>query len=55
MKKLLSLLLVVGLLAGVSVPHIHDDKCGYNPKTQEGCVYEVTVDPLLDQDTKPNA
>lgn len=54
MKKIVSLLLMVGLLVGVTVPHVHDDKCGYNPKTDNGCTYEEVVNPLLDQDGNPS-
>lgn len=49
MKKIISLLLLVALLVGVTLPHVHDDQCGYNPETKSGCVYEE-VEPLRDGD-----
>lgn len=36
-----SLLLVFLLTVTLVPPHVHDDKCGYDPKTGTGCVYEV--------------
>lgn len=44
MKKLFVLLLMIALLIGVSAPHVHNDSCGYDPKTKMGCIYEEDID-----------
>lgn len=50
-KLLLSTLLVLTVLCGVGCTHIHDDQCGYNPETGEGCTHvcDVVV-PLFEGD-----
>lgn len=42
MKKLLGVLCVCALTV-MALPqgHIHDENCGYDPVTKQGCVYEV--------------
>lgn len=47
MKKILKIMFIVSLMIGViGIPHIHDDQCGYNPETGEGCIYEYEIAPL---------
>ena len=41
MKKIFGLLLAWRLCVGVTCTHIHDENCGYNPETKEGCVHEM--------------
>lgn len=41
MKKIFGLLLAWSLCVGVTCTHIHDENCGYNPETKEGCVHEM--------------
>lgn len=41
-----ALLMLIGM---GQLTHIHDDKCGYNPKTGDGCIYEE-IDPLFEWD-----
>lgn len=42
MKKLLGVLCVCALtLLALPQGHIHDENCGYDPVTEQGCVYEV--------------
>ena len=31
------------------VIHVHDDKCGYDPKTQTGCTFEYGIAPCEDR------
>lgn len=44
MKKIILAIVSVVMLGGV-IPtgHIHDERCGYNPETNSGCVYEVEL------------
>ncbi len=51
-KLLLSTLLALTVLCGVGCTHIHDDQCGYNPKTGEGCTHICDDDFIIvfDQD-----
>lgn len=50
MKKLLSVLCISLLLLGaMPVIHVHDDKCGYDPKTQTGCTFEYGIAPCQDR------
>lgn len=54
MKKLVSLLLVsvFGLTCLVGqYTHVHDENCGYDPETGEGCTHEcVAIDPLVERE-----
>lgn len=54
MKKLVSLLLVsvFGLTCLVGqCTHVHDENCGYDPETGEGCTHEcVAIDPLVERE-----
>ena len=50
MKKLLSVLCIsLVLLGAMPVIHVHDDKCGYDPKTQTGCTFEYGIAPCEDR------
>lgn len=42
MKKLLGMLCICAVTV-MALPqgHIHDDECGYDSKTNQGCVYEI--------------
>lgn len=42
-KKLLVLLTLLTLGVVIPAGHVHDENCGYNPETGEGCVYEITL------------
>ena len=37
MKKLSILLLALSIIIPI---HIHDEECGYDPETNQGCIYE---------------
>ena len=41
MKKLKTLFILLLLVTGFSLPHIHNKDCGYNPETKTGCIYEI--------------
>ena len=41
MKKQLYMMLLVILTVLLGVNHVHDEYCGYDDKTQTGCIYEV--------------
>jgi len=46
MKKMLAVLFVAVLLGGIfPAGHVHDENCGYDPKTNSGCVYDQ-ISPL---------
>ena len=53
MKKILSFLLVSILALTCTVghcTHVHDENCGYNPETGEGCTHVCEyVDPQNDK------
>lgn len=42
-KMMLSLCLGLLLVAGVFTVHVHDEHCGYNPETGEGCMYSIVL------------
>ncbi|WP_156133052.1 hypothetical protein [Beduini massiliensis] len=46
-KKLACLMIALAICAGVSCQHIHDDNCGYNPETNNGCTH-VSIMPLIE-------
>lgn len=54
MKKLLKVLFVLMLALTCTVGqcnHVHDDECGYDPETGEGCTHTCdVVSPLADKD-----
>lgn len=55
-KLLLSTLLALAILCGVGYTHIHNDQCGYNPETGEGCTHVCDdVVPLYDGGRGPGA
>ena len=53
MKKILSFLLVSILALTCTVSqctHVHDENCGYNPETGEGCTHVCEyVDPKIEK------
>lgn len=55
MKKLAAILLAAVLLSNVTAPacqHIHDENCGYNPITEEGCTHDHTSECYRGQQTR---
>lgn len=54
MKKILSFLLVSILALTCTVghcTHVHDENCGYNPETGEGCTHVCEyVDPKIEKE-----
>ena len=55
-KLLLSTLFALAILCGVGCTHIHNDQCGYNPETGEGCTHVCDdVVPLYDGGRGPGA
>lgn len=55
MKKILSLLLVTVLALTCTVghcTHVHDENCGYDPETGEGCTHvcDYGISPANDKD-----
>lgn len=49
MKKLvIILMLLIGLVSFVA-PHVHDENCGYDVETKQGCVYE-SIKPLAEKE-----
>lgn len=50
MKKLLSVLSITLLLTILPFGHVHDEKCGYDSKTETGCIYENGITPLEHKD-----
>lgn len=47
-SKLLVTIMLLSLTAGLTCTHVHDDQCGYNPETGEGCTHvcEYDISPL---------
>lgn len=47
MKKLLTsiscLLVALAICTGTVCTHVHDDQCGYNPETGEGCTHQCEL------------
>lgn len=39
-KKILVAVALFGILV-LPLQHIHDEKCGYDPITKKGCIYEI--------------
>ena len=45
MKKWIAVVLIISILIPV---HVHDDECGYDPETGDGCKYaEIVYQPNL--------
>lgn len=42
MKKQIYIMLLVIFTVLLGVNHVHDEYCGYDDKTNTGCIYEVS-------------
>lgn len=56
MNKMLKLFLSAFLVLTVTVTceHTHDEKCGYDPETKTGCIYDVESIGLLPGEEDPS-